>query len=160
MNKPDTTIIAQAAIEKESDLADAILGRVEIFEMTQAAEDAVLLPNEVGAWPHDLRAAFAARIAILNGEVELRDRYRAGAGAATELADPVDDGSSMGLQPVLAFMDKVAANTINVEEADIGALKAANVSDADIVRLAEINAFISYQIRVIAGLRLMKRATK
>ena len=30
------------------------------------------------------------------------------------------------------------------------------VADADIVRLAELNAFLAYQIRVIAGLRLMK----
>ena len=39
---------------------------------------------------------------------------------------------------------------------DIADLQAAGVADADIVRLAELNAFLAYQIRVIAGLRLMQ----
>ncbi|MDF0603535.1 hypothetical protein P1J78_22655 [Psychromarinibacter sp. C21-152] len=158
MSLPDTTAIAQADIATGSDLERTLSGRLEIFEMTQAAEEAVLRPGEVGAWPHDLRAACAARIAALNGDMALRDRYLAGAGAAADLADPSSDGSDREMQAVLAFMDKVAADTRAVEKADIDALKEAGVADADIVRLAELNAFVSYQIRVIAGLRLMKRS--
>ena len=41
---------------------------------------------------------------------------------------------------------------------DITALKSAHVDDADIVRLAELNSFMAYQIRLITGLRLMKGA--
>ena len=55
-------------------------------------------------------------------------------------------------------MDKVAVDTRNVEAEDIIALKNAHVSDADIVRLAELNSFMAYQIRLITGLRLMKEA--
>jgi len=39
---------------------------------------------------------------------------------------------------------------------DIAALKAAGVSEADIVRLSELTAFVNYQLRVLAGLRLLK----
>jgi uncharacterized protein YciW len=35
------------------------------------------------------------------------------------------------------------------------ALRTAGLDDADIVRLSELIAFVSYQIRVVAGLRLM-----
>jgi uncharacterized protein YciW len=53
-------------------------------------------------------------------------------------------------------MDKVTKETRNVEAEDIATLQNAHVSDADIVRLAELNSFMAYQIRLIAGLRLMK----
>ena len=41
--------------------------------------------------------------------------------------------------------------------ADITALKDAGVSEADIVRLSELAAFVNYQQRVIAGVRLLKQ---
>ena len=42
--------------------------------------------------------------------------------------------------------------------AQLDALKSAGIADADIVRLAELNAFLAYQIRLIAGLKLMQGA--
>lgn len=41
---------------------------------------------------------------------------------------------------------------------DIQTLYEAGVSDADIVRLAELAAFLGYQARLVAGLRLMEVA--
>jgi uncharacterized protein YciW len=41
---------------------------------------------------------------------------------------------------------------------DVASLRAAGVSDADIVRLCELVAFVAYQSRVLAGLRLMDAA--
>ncbi len=136
----------------------AVEGRANIFEMTQAAEDAVLRPKDEGPWSHDLRAALAARIAKLNDEADLAARYAGDAGGFAALADPGHDGTAQGLTHVVAFMDKVAADTRNVAADDIVGLQAAGVADADIVRLAELNAFLAYQIRVIAGLRLMRGA--
>ena len=60
-----TTALRQAGITTEGGLAAAVEGRAAIFEMTQAAEDAVLRPKDEGPWSHDLRAALAARIATL-----------------------------------------------------------------------------------------------
>ncbi|WP_298566097.1 hypothetical protein [uncultured Aliiroseovarius sp.] len=153
-----TTALRQAGITTEGGLAAAVEGRAAIFEMTQAAEDAVLRPKDEGPWSHDLRAALAARIATLNDEADLAAQYADGAGAFADLADPENDGAAQGLAEVVAFMDKVAADTRNVAAADVSGLQAAGVADADIVRLAELNAFLAYQIRVIAGLRLMKGA--
>ena len=156
MSLPETTAISIAGVTEVAGLAKAVRLRSGIFEMTQAAEDAVLRPNEAGRWPHALRAALAARIARANGEEVLAGRYLADAAAFAALADPSNDGGEHGLPAVLAFMDKVSTQTRDVDAADIAALKSAGVSDADIVRLAELNAFVSYQVRVIAGLRLLQ----
>uniref|UniRef100_UPI000C1A8623 hypothetical protein n=1 Tax=Oceaniglobus indicus TaxID=2047749 RepID=UPI000C1A8623 len=130
-------------------------GRAKIFEMTQTAEDAVLAPADPGGISHDLRAALAARIARLNTEEDLAERYGARITGDATLADPGQDGRAQGLDAIVAFMDKVAVHTAQVRAEDVEALKSAGVSDADIVRLAELNAFLAYQIRLIAGLRLM-----
>jgi uncharacterized protein YciW len=66
---------------------------------------------------------------------------------------------TQGLSAILAFVDKVANQTRHTTAKDITGLQAAGVSDADIVRLCELVAFLAYQIRVISGLRLMKRPT-
>ena len=75
------------------------------------------------------------------------------------IADPTQDGACLGLAPVVAFMDKVAMEAHAVTAADIAGLQGAGISDADIVRLCELNAFLAYQFRLIAGLRLLSGAT-
>ncbi|MGZ2260231.1 hypothetical protein [Roseobacter sp. A03A-229] len=154
----DSTALTAAGVASETAAGAAVAGRRNIFEMTQAAEEAVLRPQDAGAWSHALRAGLAARIAMLNEEAALAEGYLEAAGAYAGLADLSATGAKEGLDEVVRFMDKVAADTRNVAAADIEALQAAGVSDADIVRLAELNAFLAYQIRVIAGIRLMSGA--
>ncbi len=155
MSTFDTTAMTVAELRADSPAATAALTRAEIFDMSQAAECAVLAPKEEGAWSHELRAALAARIARLNGDLVLSTHYSARAGDLAVLADPDAEIATSELGLVVAFMDKVALVTSQVEAGDVTALQDANVSDADIVRLAELNAFVSYQVRVIAGLRLL-----
>lgn len=154
MSAADTTR-AEAGVEKAGPVADAVALRSNIFEMTAAAEEAVLRPKDAGGWPHALRAALAARIANLNAARGLARRYAADAGDYAPLSEPDRDGIPEGLGAVIAHIDKVAINTRDVAAADIEALQDAGISDADIVRLCELNAFLAYQLRVIAGLRLM-----
>ena len=149
-----------AGVSADSPAAEAVQVRSATLDMNQAAEDAVLTPVEAGAWSHELRAAFAARIARMNGDDDLSERYRARAGDIAALADPQAKLAMPELGHVVAFMDKVAGQTKQVEAGDITALQEAKVSDADIVRLVELNAFVSYQVRVIAGLRLLNRSDR
>lgn len=152
----DTTALRGAGIDANGAPGGAVEARAKIFEMTQDAEEAVLRPQDPGAWSHGLRAALAARIAAQNGEPDLAARYAADASAHADLADPAKGAAGRDLAEVLSFMDRVACTTREVTAHDITGLQAAGVSDADIVRLAELNAFLAYQIRVMAGLRLMK----
>ena len=59
---------------------------------------------------------------------------------------------------LIPFEDKAANDTKNIVAEDISKLQAVGVSDADIVRLCELIAFVAYQMRVAAGLRLMNGA--
>jgi uncharacterized protein YciW len=151
----ENRILAIAGIGATGRVADVVALRANIFQMTAAAEETVLRPKDAGSWPHGLRAALAARIAALNGETDLAARYISDAGEFAPLGSPDRDGEADGLGAVIAFMDKVASETRDVAAADITALQKAGVADADIVRLSELNAFLAYQVRVIAGVRLM-----
>ena len=157
MNVFDTTTATAAGLGQVDSVADAVRARANIFEMTQAAEDAVLRPNETGALPHDLRAALAARMARQAGETRLAEHHLAGAGALTDLVDPQHDGGKTH-SGLISFVDKVSTKTRDITARDIVDLQGAGMSDADIVRLCEMVAFVAYQIRVVAGLRLMQGA--
>ena len=151
----NNTTLAVAGVGETGPVADALALRANIFEMSDDVETAVLRPRDTGPWPHSLRAALAARIAHLNDAKDLAARFVADAGDYAPLADPTNDGDTVGLGPVVAFMDKVATQTRDIAASDIAALQNAGVADSDIVRLCELNAFLAYQLRVIAGLRLM-----
>ncbi|EPX76649.1 hypothetical protein [Salipiger mucosus] len=153
----DTTTLGAAGVTGGR-VGAAVETRANIMEATQAAEDAVLAPNDPGAFPHPLRAALAARVAALGGEPALAERHAARAGASAALADPAQDGTDQGLSHLVAFVDKVANDTRNIAAEDIAGLQTAGVADADIVRICELVAFVAYQLRVVAGLRLMQGA--
>lgn len=68
MNISDLTILNQAGVTPDSALFRVVSTRGNIVSMTQIGEDAVLCPKDIGAFPHDLRAALAARVARLAGD--------------------------------------------------------------------------------------------
>jgi uncharacterized protein YciW len=70
-----------------------------------------------------------------------------------ELSATVSDAR---LSALIRHTDLIACQPRKASGADIELLSSAGVSEADIVRLSELIAFVSYQIRVVAGLRLMK----
>tara|TARA_B110000467_G_C18333926_1_gene495742 strand:+ start:1572 stop:2087 length:516 start_codon:yes stop_codon:yes gene_type:complete len=152
----ETTVLSMSGLELKSVAGRAVDNRSNIFNMSDAAEEAVLRPKEYGAFEHGMRAALAARIAFLNHEDALAQKYLEDAGNFKKMANPSYKGEKKDLTSILLFMDKVTKETLNVEAEDIATLQNAHVSDADIVRLAELNSFMAYQIRLIAGLRLMK----
>ena len=96
----------------------------------------------------------------MNDEASLAEHYLMDAGQFASIANPLDDGRSHRLNVVVKFMDKVAVDTKAVEAGDILNLQADGIDDADIVRLAELNSFLAYQIRLVAGLRLLKVDSK
>lgn len=147
-----------------SPVAEALAERSAIMAMSQASHDAVLLPREPGGISHAERAALAARMAQWNGDAVLAGHYRDLLGRAGESADlaavaagvPAEElGASARLAAITRHADILTKTVKDASRADIEALKAAGVSEPDIVRLAELAAFVNYQVRVIAGLRLL-----
>lgn len=159
----DDLISQQAGVAPEGRVRAALEGRADIMAMTAKAGEASLCPADPGGLSNAERAALAARIARLNGDESLAAHYldmmaKAGAeGAAASLADPdFDGGGDVRLSALIGYVDLVSVAPKDTVARDIEALKVAGIGDADIVRLAELTAFLAYQVRVIAGLTLMQ----
>ena len=153
----ETSTLGVSAVSAESSVGKAVSTRSNIFEMTQLAESAVLRPLEYGMFPHDVRAALAYRIAVSAGENRLAEYYAASVGDKFNLAESIMiEGEPEST--LIPFVDKAANATRDIVAEDISKLQAVGISDADIVRLCELIAFVAYQVRVAAGLRLMNGA--
>jgi uncharacterized protein YciW len=158
-----TTLIENlAGVPPGSKLGQALKTRAEILRLSEAAHDAVLLPREPGGLSHALRAALAARMCRHVGDEALTahyDSYLAHSGDqdVSSLAHP---GATCGdpLQDAMArHADLLTLAPREATRADIEALKAAGLGEADIVRISELAAFVNYQLRVVAGLKLLKQ---
>lgn len=159
----DTIVGAGAAVTKGEPVHEALEQRSNIIAMTEQVHDAALTPVEPGGLSHGERAALAARIAGLGGQEALVAHYRAlmeQASASDETAAMADLSSDGGgdrrRAALIAYVNRATISPSDFDASDIEVLKAAGVNDADIVRLAELVAFLAYQIRLVDGLRLMK----
>lgn len=143
----------------------ALQYRADSLKQTDLALRAVLSPEDAGAFSHDQRAALACRIARINDNERMALFYREHMSGPDEeisaICDPdFDGGDDAQLKAVLAFTDLVSGHPADATENDISALKSAGITDADIVRLAELNAFLAYHIKVIEGFVLMLSQTE
>jgi uncharacterized protein YciW len=155
-----TLIETLAAVRPGSALADAMAKRTEVLRLSQAAHDAVLLPREPGGLSHGLRAALAARMARLNRSPALARHYdslvaSAGEPTTAPLADPDASAIDGRTAEIVRHADRLTVAPREATRAHVDALREAGVADPDIVRLAELAAFVNYQVRVIAGIALL-----
>ncbi len=132
-----------------SPLAEAMAARANLLQASQANYDAVLTPREPGGLSHRERYLLAARIARLSGDDRLAAHYAAAGG---------DLPADARMAAILRHVDLVTLTPRDATQDDIATLTNAGVDTADIVRLSQVIAFVSYQVRVIAGLRLMGAA--
>ncbi|WP_119944355.1 hypothetical protein [Neorhizobium sp. NCHU2750] len=137
--------------------------RPEFVDGAEMCRVSVLEPQNDQGLAVDLRLALAIRMARLNADEALTADYQsqfqsldaapditALAGGATDLAEP--------LATIARHVDLVTLEPIKAEASDITRLKAAGLSNPQIVALSELIAFVNFQTRVAAGLRLMRSA--
>ena len=125
--------------------------RAKVVEATQASHDALLLQPVEGLSPAD-RLRVAAHVCALAGAASLEQHY------AERLADAPDrdEPSSPALPAMLTFAGALTRDPRRGDRAAIVALRGAGLGDAAIVALAQLIAFLSYQLRVVAGLKAMR----
>ena len=127
--------------------------RAKVVEATQASHDALLDQPVPGLTTAD-RLRVAAHVCTLAGATTLArhytDRLRADAAGGRD-APPAP-----ALPAMLAFASKLTTDPRLGDRAAIDDLKRAGLGDAAIVALAQLVAFLSYQLRVVAGLRAMQ----
>jgi len=150
-----------AGVAPGSKLGEAIKARAEILRLSEAAHDAVLLPRDPGGLSHALRAALAARMCRHVGNDDLAghyDNYLAHTGDldVAPLAHPAGKSDEKRLDAIARHADLLTVAPREATRQDIERLRAAGVDEPDIVRLAELAAFVNYQLRVIAGLKVLK----
>ena len=155
-----TLIETLVGVDATSRLGEALKTRAEILRLSEAAHDAVLVPREPGGLSHGLRAALAARMCRHVGNDALVAHYESYLAHSSDLdvaalARP-DGTSGDPLKDAMArHADLLTLAPRKATRLDIEGLKAAGVSEADIVRLSELAAFVNYQLRVVAGLKLL-----
>ncbi|MFK0335588.1 CMD domain-containing protein [Rhizobium sp. NPDC090275] len=155
-----TLIETLADVKPGSALAEAMENRAEILRLSEAAHNAVLLPRDPGGLSHGLRAALAARMARHNSNEALADHYdtlvdRAAESETSLLAQPGTNLDDARTSEIVRHADRLTLAPRESTRGHIEALRSAGVTDADIVRLSELAAFVNYQVRVIAGLKLI-----
>jgi uncharacterized protein YciW len=155
-------IVHLAGVMPGSPLAAVLSRRADIMTGSQAAHDAVLIPRDPGGLSHGVRAALAARMAVHLCESGLAAHYRGlmedadTTGDLMAVADPaLSAPADARIAAMVRYIDIVTLAPRNASATDITRLKAAGISEPDIVRLSELAAFVNYQARVIAGLKLL-----
>ena len=125
--------------------------RAKVVEATQASHDA-LLEQPVEGLSTAERLRVAAHVCTIAGAADLARHYEA------RLADAPDrDAAPSPARPaMLQFAAALTTDPRLGDRAALEPLRRAGLGDPAIVALAQLVAFLAYQLRVVAGLRAMR----
>ena len=127
--------------------------RAKVVEATQASHDALLHDPVPGVSTED-RLRVAAHVCTIAGAASLARHYEALlAGSPGAAAAP-----SPALPAMLRFAATLTTDPRLGDRAALAPLKDAGLGDPAIVALAQLVAFLSYQLRVVAGLKALHAA--
>jgi uncharacterized protein YciW len=130
-------------------LAELRRQRLDVVKHLQGSDDAIFAPQDDGGFSRAERAAAALRIAILLRDSVLGAHYRRRLGDAKAL-----DGARGGA--VLRHVEHITTHPDAAAKADIDALLAARLTPHGVLSLSQLIAFVNFQSRVLAGLRMLK----
>jgi CMD domain protein len=135
--------------------------RADIARFSQASYEALLEPADPAGISRDerdliaLRSALLAPSALLAEHYRVRLRTRGVDEAQIAVAERQSDAATPRLARLLAFTDLLSSEPRRATPADSAALTEAGFSTRDVVTVAQLIAFVSYQARLIAGLRAL-----
>jgi alkylhydroperoxidase domain protein/CMD domain protein len=162
-------ISSLAGVAPGSPLAELRGQRPEATEHAQGSYAALFDPvDPVGLSPVE-RFATALRVATLHAATEAAEHYRqrlieAGASQEIVAAAALEDAGSASqpdpavparLQAILAHADLLGTRPVEATPDDLQALADAGLATVEIVQVSQLIAFISFQVRVIAALKLI-----
>lgn len=171
-NSVDALVTATSA----GDVVDAIVGlrptdalyatrhaRHKVSSATQASYELFFDPAATGISLTE-RLLVAWHACLLSGAADLAQHYREAldahevdSGVLDAIqANSLEQLSATRLKAMLVFAGKLITRPIEGDEAALKALQAAGMTTPDVVTLAQLVAFLSYQVRLVAGLAAMK----
>lgn len=156
-----------AGLSPESSVARLRTERPDVARFAQGSYQALLEADDLHGVSQFEREAIALRLAVLTPNERVaglhRERLRAlGVGDAKVAAvEHFPEGS--GLSPrevaILRHTDLLTLEPGEATPEHIAALKAVGLGPRDIVTIAQLIAFESFQVRVVAALRLFAEET-
>lgn len=155
------TVDRLAGIAPDSPLAGLRDRRPEARRHTEGAYHALLRPAEAGGVSGAERAAVARRVAELNADAALTAHYAAlldTAGEDKAGENRAGEAPSARLAAILRHVDRLTLEPRAATPADLAALRAAGLTERDIVTVSQLVAFVNHQVRLLAGLRLLSAA--
>lgn len=137
--------------------------RAEVVRYAQGSYRALLEPDDPGGVSRVERELIALRVAVLTAHEPLATHHRARLRQlevpAARIADAESFPPGAALSPreiaILRHIDRLTDEPRAAGPADIRDLEAVGLSARDIVTIAQLIAFLSFQIRVLAGLRAL-----
>jgi alkylhydroperoxidase domain protein len=142
----DDAISDLAGVQPGSALAELRAQRPEATRHAQGSYNA-LFANPSGSLTLIERLSAAQHVATLHSATGAAEHYR-------KLRQDAGAGSSR-LPAILRHADLLATRPRQARPEDLQALADAGLSTAEIVTLSQVIAFVSFQVRVIAGLQLL-----
>ena len=153
-----------AGLTADSSVAALRRQRGDVVRFTQGSDEAIFAPKDDGGLTRAERAAAALRIAMLLHDPILQDHYQA-------LLEPLDEDGNLlrsadveaqtddaRWATVIAHVDRVTADSDSATKAHIDGLLAAGLSPHAVVSLSQVIAYVNFQARVLAGLRMLRDA--
>lgn len=137
--------------------------RPEFVEGAERCRQSVLTPDDDQGLTADVRLALAQRMAAQNGDAALQRAYQAQlaqrqpSAALLALAEGAQPAET-ALAAMACHADLITQQPIQATEQHIRLLEQAGLSHPQIVALSELIAFVNFQTRVAAGLRLLRSA--
>jgi len=141
--------------------------RPEVRDATQSSFDALFEPPSFGDLKRAERELAALRVAVLQHDASLTAFYRARAldaaasPKALAAAEQIPlEGSGLALaDEVLRFTDRLTLWPDTAKPRHLEELQGCGLTPRAIVTLAQLVAFVNYQVRLLAGLRGLQAGT-
>lgn len=168
--------MSEASTQSRVDLLDSLVGieadsplgalrqkRADIASYIQGSYDALLEPEDESGVGRTERGLIALRVAALDKSDLLIQHYRdylAEQNAPAEWVDAtMQPGLGASLSPrlraLLEHVDRLTHEPRVATPEHLAALKTHGLSDANLVTISQLIAFVSFQVRAIVGLQLL-----
>jgi CMD domain protein len=158
-----TDVISQlAGLAAGSSLAQLRAQRPDVARYAEGSYRALLEPDDPAGVSHYEREMIALRVAVLTPSRPVaawhRERLR-GLGASDDALAAIEhfpEGGALSprVAAILRHTDLLTLAPADATPAHIAALKAVGLGPQDIVTIAQLISFESFQVRVLAALRL------
>jgi uncharacterized protein YciW len=129
--------------------------RPEVVRHLQGSDDVIFAPAHHGGFTRPEREAAALRVATLLRDGTLEEHYQrrlVALGETNPLTGPRGES-------IRAHIDCVTMTPDSARQADLDHLSAAGLTPHAIVSLSQLIAYVNFQSRVLAGLRMLRDAS-